>query len=551
MMLMINLVTGLGIFLFGMMQLERGIQSLNSDWIKQWLKNNTGHRFNSVLTGTIVTAIVQSSSMISLIILAFASAGLIPLTNAIGVLLGANLGTTLSGWIVATLGFKLHLDAIALPAIGLGALLQVFAEQHKKWTAAGKLIFGLGLLLFGLSIMKEAVAVLPNEFNVERLKHLNAFSFLVLGTALTAVIQSSSATMMIALAALDTGMINLPGAAALVIGADLGTTSTTALGSIKGSVIKRQLALAHFSFNLVTNTLAFLILLPLLPVIMQWLTLSDPLYSLVAFHSCFNVFGLFLFVPLLTPFSRWIGTRFMADVPNQSALSAVPPTVTDAALAASHAHVKNMLAAALATNLRNLRIEQQLQLNALTANLLQSASPSGQPFENRYEHLKQQEGELLHYLARVQTQEMSQMAARQLTGLLDCARDAVYAVKTLKDIRQNLTALRHTSTPSLHQFNEQFQSYLKPFYRQLIALLVDQHPQNYVIEQLKGLAQQNEVLHRELHEAIQAYSGEGVVEPEQLSTLFNVNREIWHANNSLLAAFEHWFQLLNQNQPLS
>ncbi len=544
-MLMVNLVIGLGIFLFGMMQLERGIQSLNSDWIKQWLKNNTSHRLHSVLTGTMVTAIVQSSSMISLIVLAFASAGLIPLTNAIGVLLGANLGTTVSGWIVATLGFKLHLDAVALPAIGLGALLQVFAEQHKKLKATGMLIFGLGMLLFGLSMMKEAVAVIPNEFNVERLKNLNALSFLLLGTALTAVIQSSSATMMIALAALDTGMINLPGAAALVIGADLGTTSTTALGSIKGSMIKRQLALAHFTFNLVTNTLAFVILLPLLPVIMQWLTLSDPLYSLVAFHSCFNIFGLFIFVPLLTQFSHWISQRFISDAPQQQALSTVPTSVPEAAITASHAYVKTMLAAALATNMRNLRIEQQVQLSELEKSLLQSASPSGQPFESRYEHLKQQEGELLHYVAQVQTQEISQSASTQLTRLLECARDTVYAVKTLKDIRQNLIALRHTNTPSLHQFAEKYQSNLKPFYRQLIALLMHQHPQSYVYEQLKTLTQLNATLHRQLHEDIQRYSGKGIVEPEQLSTLFNVNREIWQCNNSLLAAFENWFQPLH------
>lgn len=542
MMLMVNVVIGLGIFLFGMMQLEHGIQSLNSDWIKQWLKTNTRHRLHSVLTGTVVTAIVQSSSMISLIILAFASAGLIPLSNAIGVLLGANLGTTISGWIVATLGFKLHLDAIALPAIGLGALLQVFGEKHKKLKATGMLIFGLGLLLFGLSIMKEAVAVIPGTFNVERLKDMNALSFLLLGTVLTAVIQSSSATMMIALAALDTGMISLPGAAALVIGADLGTTSTTALGSIKGSVIKRQLALAHFTFNLVTNTLAFVVLLPLLPALMQWLTLSDPLYSLVAFHSCFNVFGLFIFVPLLTQFSHWISQRFVAEQPQEHSLSTVPASVPEAAMTASHTHVKNMLAAVLATNLRNLRIEQQIPLSETENSLLQSASPPGQPFESRYEHLKQQEGELLHYVAQVQTHAISQTASTQFSQLLDCARDAVYAVKTLKDIRQNLIALRHSNTPSLHHFAETYQTHLKPFYRQLITLLVNEHPQRYIHEQLKALTQQSEALHLQLHDEIQQYSGKGLVKPEQLSTLFNVNREIWQCNNSLLNAFESWFQ---------
>lgn len=541
-MLIIDLLIGLGIFLFGMMQLEHGIQTLNSDWIKQWLKYHTHHVLNSVLTGTIVTAIVQSSSMISLIILAFASAGLIPLTNAIGVLLGANLGTTISGWIVATLGFKLHLDAVALPAIGLGALLQVFADRQKKLKATGVLIFGLGLLLFGLSLMKDAVAVIPEQFNIEQLKHLNALSFLLLGTVLTAVIQSSSATMMIALTALSTGMISLPGAAALVIGADLGTTSTTALGSLKGSPIKRQLALAHFIFNLVTNTLAFVILLPLLPKLMQWLTISDPLYSLVAFHSCFNFFGLFIFAPMLTPFSQWISQRFLTDTTQQLSLAAVPASVPEAAIPACQTHVRSMLAAALATNLRNLRIEQQIQLNVPEKSFLQNAAGSAQPFENRYEALKQKEGELLHYVAQVQTQAIQDADSKKLNQLLDCARDAVYAVKTLKDIRPNLIELRHTSTSSLRHFSDKYQSNLKPFYRQLIILLAHAHPPSYVREQLKVLTQQNENLHRQLHEDIQDYSGQGVVKPEQLSTLFNVNREIWQCNISLLNAFEHWHQ---------
>lgn len=539
-MLIINLLIGLAIFLYGMMQLENGIQTLNSEWIKRWLKHHTQHTLNSVLTGTVVTAIVQSSSMISLIILAFASAGLIPLTNAIGVLLGANLGTTISGWIVATLGFKLNLDAVALPAIGLGALIQVFADRHEKLKAAGVLIFGLGLLLFGLSLMKTSVSVIPEHFNIEQLKHLNAISFLLLGTILTAIIQSSSATMMIALTALSAGMITLPGAAALVIGADLGTTTTTALGSLKGSPIKRQLALAHFIFNLVTNTLAFIILLPLLPTLMRWLTISDPLYSLVAFHSCFNVFGLCIFAPLLSPFSHWISQRFMPTQPQRIALSAVPAEVTEAAIPACKSHVKHMLAAVLAINLRNLRIEQ-MQLSSTEKALLNLIEMKVKPFEARYEDLKQREGELLQYVAHIQTNVISDTETKQIAQLLNCARDAVYAVKTLKDIRPNLIDLRHTNTPSLHHFAEQYQAGLKPFYRQLIVLLSQTHSTGYINEQLKALSQQNELLHSQLHQDIQGYSGKEMVALEQLSTLLNVNREIWQSNSSLIAAFESWF----------
>ena len=269
-MLIVDLLIGLSIFLFGMMQLERSVESLSSRWMKQWLANTTGHRFSSVFAGTTITALVQSSSMVSLVVLAFASAGIMPLFNAIGVLLGANLGTTFTGWLVAMLGFKLDLQVVALPTIGLGGLLQVFGERREKTRAAGAALFGLGLMLFGLGLIKAVVGGVAEYGDLHLMLGMNPLGYVVIGVLLATVIQSSSASMLVALTALSSGIINFPSAAAIVIGADLGTTSTTVLGSLKGSPIKRQLALAHVLFNVVVAVYVVSLLLFRLPMAMLY-----------------------------------------------------------------------------------------------------------------------------------------------------------------------------------------------------------------------------------------------------------------------------------------
>lgn len=544
-MLIVNVLIGLGIFLFGMTVLERSIESLSSSWIKKWLARTTQNPLGSVFTGTVITAVAQSSSMVGLVILAFASAGIIPVYNAIGVLLGANLGTTFTGWVVTTLGFKLELSTLAQPAVGLGCLVQVFGDAKPKLRAGGALIFGFGLLLFGLGLMKDAVAGLPGQLDIERLREFSALEYLLLGTVLTAIIQSSSATMIIALTAVHSGIIDLPGAAALIIGADLGTTSTTALGSIKGSIIKRQLALAHFVFNLTVDLLAFVLLLPMLPKLLDWLNIQDPLYSLVAFHSTFNIMGLFLFVPFLRPYSAWIEKRFISDDASAGALNDVPINVPEAALNACQRHVKKMLVSALAINLRNMHINTpQLSLST-PANLLllEDTTETEYSFEQRYEMLKLTEGELLRYAAQLQQQPLDKEQAQVMLQLLDCARDAVYAVKTLKDIRLNMMELRHSPTLHLQKISQQYQNNLKVFYQRLLELLAQDHDSDYLREQLDQLSQTNEQLHQQLQSDIQHAGSELEIAPDQLSTLLNVNREIRHSGHNLVRALENWYLL--------
>ncbi len=541
-MFIVGMIVGLGIFLFGMMQLERSIEALGSDWIKRSLSRSTGHAISSVLSGTAITALVQSSSLVSIIVLAFASAAILPLYNAVGVLLGANLGTTFTGWVVATLGFKADLEGIAVPLIGVGGLIQVLGEPKPRLAAVGKLLFSFGLLLFGLETMKSSVASLADNIDISRLRDFGPVSFLLLGCALAALIQSSSATMMIALTALSTGIIELQGAAALIIGADIGTTSTTILGSLKGYAIKRQLALAHVVFNLVVNLLAFLVLLPALPALLSLLGISDPLYGLVAFHSSFNVIGLLIFIPILKPYSRWISGFFVHSQPSLTGLQEVPTAVPEAALAACEVQVRELLLSGLALNLHNLNVDpEQLALPQAQLAILQSLNSGSSSFEQHYTAIKQREGELLAYAANLQQQPLTNKQAVDLLRLVDCARDLVYAVKTIKDIRPNLIEIRHHNTPAVVRLAADYQRDMTGFYAQLAQLLVAQKSHSHDLPQrLDELQATNEKLHQAHHNSTLKSSAELSNHPRLLSTIFNINRELWHSGNNFIQALEHW-----------
>lgn len=545
-----SLLIGLGIFLYGMHRLENGLQSLGSDRVRTWIGRSTRHPLGSVASGTVITAILQSSSMVSLIVLAFASAGMIQLYNAVGVILGANLGTTFTGWVVATIGFKMDLEAFALPCFGLGALIYVFSEPGSKIRATSGITMGLGLLVFGLSLMKDSVSDIPEILSQDILSELSLPAFLLVGMLLTAIIQSSSATTLIALTALNAGIIDLSSAGALVVGADIGTTSTTALGSLRAAPVAKQLAMAHICYNLVVDAIAFLVLIPLLPAILAFFELTDPLYGLVFFHSLFNLLGLFIFLPILKPFSRWLSTFFVEKkVPYTRYLHTTPAEVPEAAKVALHNELNHLLVKVLAINIRNLKLDtNEMSLPKDAKKSLESAFELDEDFNARYEKTKLLEGEIFHYASKVRVlsrlDEQKLDSQQDVLGIfIDCSRDAIYSMKTLKDVRENLLAFRQLLGQS-----EEALAYLdrlKHQYEVLVDLLFTDHKTSFIVQKIGWLRMQNEKLHDELHDFLLNTFRDDNQEHQALASVMNTNREIWHANKNLFDAFEHLNEILN------
>jgi len=549
-------VAGLGVFLFGMSQLELGLKALTGRQMKLFLKRRTSNSSKGILAGTLSTAILQSSSVVLLMVLAFVGAGVLPMKNALGIILGSNLGTTLTGWIVATLGFKADLEVLALPLIGIGSFGLLFFSDEQKQAHYFKIAIGFGFLLFGLNLMKQSMEQLSGALDLQLLQNYSPVFFLMVGMVFTAIIQSSSATMMITLSALHSGMIDLHSAAALVIGADLGTTGTVLLGAVKGSAEKKQVAAGHFIFNLITDLLAFLLLPLLLYLMSSVLLLKDPLYALVAFHSSFNLLGILIFLPFIDRFAKFLEPRFRTSKGKISKyLNIELVEDPDAATYALRKESRRILESVLAFNCRTLKIESPVSYGA---NGVPGMGDSGQglakrQYSEQYELLKTMEGEILAYVMKVQQGKVEIKQGKELEKYLSSVRNTVAAAKCLKDVRHNLVNFRHSSRDQINNYYLFLSDFMKRFYQELNDLW-DISPEE-AADKLLALHKDNDQFHNKFLEKIYADVGQYPILEVDLSTLLNVNRELFTSNRNLLKACEFLYlnpendELQDANKP--
>lgn len=538
---LLNFLFGLGIFLFGMSQLEKGIRRLSDARLKGLLRSSSNTSLGSISIGAVSTAVLQSSSMVSLLVLAFAGAGLLPLVNAIGIILGANLGTTMTGWLVATIGFKLDLQSMALPLLGISSLLLVLLKEKTKPNSTALVFLGIGLLLFGLGIMKASTETIPQQWDVAQLGGLHPVIYLLLGIFIAFLIQSSSAVMMMALTALNADFISLHDAAALVIGADLGTTSTTILGSVYGSVIKRKLAFAHCLFNLIVDLGAFILLLPLLPQLLALVAIRDPLYGLVAFHSLMNLLGLIAFAPFLTLFANWIETLFSKwKMQAQSLLDSVTPDITDAALVAMKDTTIAITVQAICNAMRIFSLQPEKMEIIIAAQETLEDRILHENFDKAYEGLKQKEGALLQYALNIQSQPLDEAQARFLESYRSITRSVVYSNKTLKDIKSDLAELKHSAATSANELYQKQKQFHKDTYHRLVELILGNHPHSFILEELEDMQASNdqhyEKMNNFVYSNISATVENSGVEGTEISTQLNVNHEVHHASKNMLVS---------------
>jgi len=292
----LKLLGSLAMFLFGMNQMSTGIQKATGDKLRSLLKNITSNPIKGVLTGLGITAIIQSSSATTVLVVSFVSAGLLTLTQAIGVIMGANIGTTLTAWIISLFGFKFDIAALSIPLFLLGFIMQQFRKDKSK--DIGKFIIGFSLLFLGLSLIKSSVPDLSGNNQVlEFLKDWTGYGFgslllfVVTGTVLTLVLQSSSATMAITLIMLSQEWIPFEMGAAMVLGENIGTTITANIAASMGTTDARRAALAHTVFNVFGVIWAVVLFKPFVKLdifIVSSMGEFSPLVGLAMFHTLFN-----------------------------------------------------------------------------------------------------------------------------------------------------------------------------------------------------------------------------------------------------------------------
>ena len=531
-----ELLAGIALFLFAMTQLELALKTLGGRSLSLYLREKTSKRFNAVLGGVIATALLQSSSVVGLMVLAFTGAGLLILPSALGIVFGANLGTTLTGWIVATLGFKFEIFELALPLIAIGGAAVLFGRG--RWPEGGRAVLGLGLLLLALQFMKNSVAGLEQFVSIEDLAGFAPWQYLLFGVVVAAVIQSSSATITITLAALNANIISLDNAVAVVIGADLGTTTTVLLGAIKGSADKQRVAAGQVIFNVVTDIIAFTIRLPLLSLV-GWVGIKDPLFSLVAFHSFFNLLGLCIFLPLTKPFATFL-ERIIKNKDSREAryLTDVSPAVTDAALAA----IQREIARLIARVIRLTCTAFPRPLHSPTGQIPvvyepKNAAPREQSFDELYHLSKTLEGEILEFVFRLQDGTREQADSQRLAQMLNAARWAMRSAKAIKDIHHNLQEFSGLSSSTVrreqHSYDKRKEdSYEERFHAEMqnfITALFDLRPpdtETIDFETLVAMIAEVFRCHDNIHNNIVEDVRSGKVSETLVSTLLNVNHEL-------------------------
>lgn len=310
----INLIGALGMFLFGMNLMSSGLQKAAGDGLRRFVSSLTSNPFKGILTGLGVTSIIQSSSATTVMVVSFVNAGILTLTQAIGVIMGANIGTTVTAWIISIFGFKADIALLAVPLMAVGFVMSI--AKRGRVRNIGEIVVGFSLLFLGLSFMKSSVPDL--ESTPEALSFIRSWEghglwsillFVAGGTVLTLILQSSSATVALTLIILNLGWISFDMAAAMVLGENIGTTITANIAAAVGNANAKRAALAHTLFN-VFGIIWVIAIFPYFLSFISWIIsvlglsgqAETPLYSISMLHTMFNTTNtliLIWFIPVI------------------------------------------------------------------------------------------------------------------------------------------------------------------------------------------------------------------------------------------------------------
>ncbi len=307
---LLTIIGSLGLFLLGMKMMSEALQNVAGDGMRGILSSMTSNRFTGVLTGLLITAIIQSSSATTVMVVSFVNAGLLPLAKSVGVILGANIGTTITAWIITLFGFKVKISVLALPLIGIAFPLMFSKSKYKAWA---EVLIGFAILFIGLDFMKSNVPDIKNNPQVlEFIGNFNAFGygsvfiFILIGTILTMIIQSSSAVLALTIVMCYQGWLGFELAAAMVLGDNIGTTITANISAIVANRIAKQAAIIHLIFNVFGVLLFLPILFPLLKLINEFSVSLGNIsaydgaegvpVALSIFHSFFNIVNTSIFI---------------------------------------------------------------------------------------------------------------------------------------------------------------------------------------------------------------------------------------------------------------
>lgn len=481
-----GIAAGVALFMFGMLCLEEGFKAFTGGTLETLLRKSTDRLWKSLVFGMTSTTLMQSSTLVSLITISFVSAEMITLAAGIGIIMGANIGTTTGAWLIAGLGLKVDIAAYAMPMLVFGVVLLMKKSALLKGT--GYLILGAGFLFFGIHYMKEGFEVFQQSFDLSAYAmtgYQGVLLFTLIGMLVTVVMQSSHATLLIIITALSAGQVSYENALALAIGANLGSAITTGLGGLAANLGGKRLAAAHVLFNIITAVVAISVITQLAMLVDTVADLigigeQDYLLKLALFHTLFNLLG----VLLLTPFVGLLETLLIKYIRSQPKGTEQPlylypevletPATVVSAVRKEVQHLFDnaygLLAHGLSLSRATIDSEESL---ADAVKYTRRIIPLD--VEDLYEaKIKSLHSEIVAFIGEAQMRESTRNATEELYVLREASRDIVEAVKGMKHLHNNLSRHGLSSNLAVRERYDQIRLQLAKLLRELRALLKEE-----------------------------------------------------------------------------
>ena len=534
-----KVLAGVAIFLLGIKFLEKSLQQLAGRRFKLFLKRQTQNKIKAISGGAIVTAVLQSSSLVSLMVLAFVGAGIITMQNALAVILGANLGTTFDSWVVALLGFKVNIEKIALPVTGIAGLGYAVFNKESKWYNWSRFLLGFSFLFVGLGYMKSGIEEMVKNVDFHQYEQYPAIVFFIIGFIITTLIQSSSATIAITLSALHADAISLYDSMAIILGSEIGTTIKLFVASIKGTAAKKRVALGNFLFNTINVSLVLIFLSPINRLITNVIGIKDNLIALVFFQSLINIIGIVLFYPLLNMFGHFLEKRFHSADDETMFIHKVNAKESSMALFALEEENRHFIAIVCNYLLNCFGIEdrspKKMKLNKKFLD---------QNIHGKYEYIKFLYGEIHSYYIQLQKTVTDKEETEKLERLMSSVRNAMYAAKSFKDALPDKEQMHNSSNEIKFAFYKQAKTEVKKIC-ETIQELLNKDEEDYA-KKLSEIYTSVTTGYTATLQHLYKEGTAGKVNETEITTMLNFNREIFTGFKSLVFAVKD--HLLDKEQ---
>ncbi len=537
-----QLIAGLGLFLYGMFHLEDGMKQLEGRSFKLFLQKHTKNKISAILSGAAVTAILQSSSIVNLMLLSFVGAGMLSMRNALGVVLGANVGGTFNSWLVAILGFNSNITKFTLPIIGISGISLIVFRNKKRIYQTTKFLMGFGILFLGLQFMKESMDALLKVFDFTPYLNYHRIIFVLIGFVITAIIQTSAATVVIVISALYATIIPIETAVAVVLGAELGTTMKLFIGSIGGIPDKKRVASSNIIFNIATSIFGFVLLVPIIKFLRDVIGIQNPLIILVAFQTFINIAGVIFFFFFLKYLADFLENHFGENEKTATSfLQNTSPEIFDTAMEMIEKETGLFIYRAIHLNMEVFQVkvldtsENEFKKQADSNKLFSSSLP----YLEKYYLLKQAEGEISSFYAKMMEQENSQENIIYLNQIMTAVRNAMYAAKSMKDIDQDRIEFSNSVNELKYGTYELFHAQLSSFYTEINQIFLDD---NKIVnfEKLELLLNKIKLDYRERVQISYKDAGKAILKEVDISTLFILNRELYTSCKAIIFSLKDY-----------